>query len=110
MAETGRYMYAVCRGLDPQVLASVTGLGGGRLDLVHHEDLAAVVSSVGLDEYGEDGLRRNLEDLAWLEEAARGHDAGIQAGARAAPTAPLRLAAICLDDQGVKIGRAACRG
>lgn len=101
MAETGRYMYAVCRGLDPRDIRNVTGLKGGRLDLVHHQDLAAVVSTVDLDEYGEEGLRKNLEDLAWLEEAARSHDAVIQTLARRAPTAPLRLATICLDDAGV---------
>ena len=99
---TGRYMYAVSRALDPGALDSVAGLGGGRLELVEHQDLVAVVSTVDLEEYGEDGLRRNLEDLEWLEEAARGHDAVIQAVAAAGPTAPLRLATICLDDAGVR--------
>ena len=99
---TGRYMYAISRGLDPSVLDSVSGLGGGRLELVAHEDLVAVVSTVDLEEYGEEGLRRNLEKLDWLEDAARGHDAVIHAVAEAAPAAPLRLATICLDDAGVR--------
>jgi hypothetical protein len=101
VAETARYLYAVCRGLEPADLDGVSGLEGGRLELVHHEGLVAVVSDVDLAEYGEEGLRRNLEDLAWLEHAARGHDTVVQAAAGAVPTAPLRLATICFDDHGV---------
>lgn len=102
MGETGRYMYAVSRDLDPAVLADLPGLGGGSLELVDYQDLVAVVSSVDLDEYGEEGLKVNLENLEWLEEAARGHDVVVQAVAAAAPAAPLRLATICLDDDGVR--------
>jgi hypothetical protein len=69
---------------------------------VEHRDLAAVVSDVDLDEYGEEGLRRNLEQLDWLEETARTHDAVVHVLAAHGPTAPLRLATICLDDDGVR--------
>jgi hypothetical protein len=99
---TGRYLYAVSRGLDPAALEGVRGLDGGRLELVPQDELVAVVSDVDLAEYGEHGLRRNLEDLAWLEVVARAHDAVVNAAAMAAPTAPLRLATICLDDDGVR--------
>jgi hypothetical protein len=102
VAETGRYLYAVSRDLDPAVLADFPGLGGGPLELVPYQDLVAVVSSVDLDEYGEEGLRQNLENLEWLEEAARRHDSVVQAVAAVAPAAPLRLATICLDDEGVR--------
>jgi Gas vesicle synthesis protein GvpL/GvpF len=101
VAETGRYLYAVCRGLELSDLEGVSGLDGSPLELVHDEGLVAVVSDVDLDEYGEEGLRRNLEDLGWLEHAARGHDAVVQAAARVVPTAPLRLATICFDDNAV---------
>ncbi len=102
MAESGRYLYAIARGLDPAVLSGTPGLGGGALQVVEHRDLAAVVSDVDLDEYGEEGLRRNLERMAWLEEVARGHDAVVQAVSAQGATAPLRLATICLDDEGVR--------
>lgn len=104
MAETGtgRYLYAITRGVSTQDVTATPGLGGGVLDVVDHRGLAAVVSTVGLDEFGEEGLRRNLEDLAWLEKVARGHDAVVQAVAGLGPTAPLRLATICLDDEGVR--------
>jgi len=98
---SGRYMYAVCRGLDPAVLDGVRGLGGEPLELVHHQELAAVISTVPLAEFGEDGLRRNLENLSWLEPVVRTHDEIIQAVAVAAPTAPMRLATICFDETAV---------
>ena len=102
MTATGRYMYAITRGIDGTSLASTVGLGGGALEVIEHRGLLAVVSDVDLEEFGEEGLRRNLEDLAWLEEVARGHDTVVQAVAVLGPTAPLRLATICLDDGGVR--------
>lgn len=102
MAEQGRYLYAIARGLDAGAVDGVSGLDGTPVETVEHRGLTAVVSTVDLAEYGEEGLRRNLEDLAWLERVARGHDTVIHAAASRAPTAPLRLATICLDDDGVR--------
>jgi Gas vesicle synthesis protein GvpL/GvpF len=98
----GRYLYAISRDLDPAALADVPGLGDGRLDVLEHRGLSAVVSDVDLQEYGEEGLRRNLERLEWLEEVARRHDEVVHAVAELGPVAPLRLATICLDDIGVR--------
>jgi hypothetical protein len=98
----GRYLYAVSRGLPPDALAGVPGLGDGRLEVLEHQGLSAVVSDVDLEEYGEEGLRRNLERLDWLEEVARRHDEVVHAVAEHGPVAPLRLATICLDDVGVR--------
>jgi hypothetical protein len=101
-AGTGRYLYAVCRGLDPQALGDARGLDDAPLELVAHADLVAVVSTVPLASYGEEALRRNLEDLAWLETVVRRHDDVVHAAARHAPTAPMRLATICFDDDAVR--------
>ncbi len=102
MTDTGRYLYAVCRDLPPDALAGVRGLAGGRPEVVRHRDLGCVVSTVDLDEYGEEGLRANLELLPWVERVARRHDDVVQACAAAAPTAPLRLATVCRDDDAVR--------
>jgi len=102
VAEQGRYLYAIARGLDPATVEGVRGLDGAPVETVDHRGLIALVSTVDLAEYGEEGLRRNLEDLTWLEKVARGHDTVIHAVAGAAVTAPLRLATICLDDDGVR--------
>jgi Gas vesicle synthesis protein GvpL/GvpF len=102
VAEPGRYLYAVCRGLPKEAADGILGLDGARIDLVVEDSLVGVVSQVDLEEYGEEGLRRNLERLDWLEHAARGHDAVVQAVATSAPTAPTRLATIFLDDKAVR--------
>ncbi|MDF1602513.1 GvpL/GvpF family gas vesicle protein [Nocardioides sp. YIM 152315] len=101
-ADTGRYLYAVCRGLDAAAVDSVQGIDGATLELVDHRDLVALVSTVPLSSYGEEALRRNLEDLSWLETVVRAHDTVIHAAARHAPTAPLRLATVCFDDAAVR--------
>jgi hypothetical protein len=102
MPERGRYLYAVTRGITAEDLAEVTGLDDGPLGVVEKEGLAAVVSDVDLAVYGEQGLREHLEDLTWLERVARRHDDVVHAVAQHGPTAPLRLATICLDDDGVR--------
>ena len=102
MAESGRYLYAISRGLTPEHLTGTRGLADAPLDVVEEHGLAAVVSTVDLQEYGEEGLRRNLEDLAWLEQVARTHDAVVHAVAVHGPTAPMRLATICLGDDQVR--------
>jgi hypothetical protein len=102
MAETGRYLYAIARGIDRSALGGTQGIDGAPLDVVEHRGLSAVVSDVSLDEFGEGGLRRNLEDLAWLEKVARGHDDVVQTVAPLGPTAPIRLATICFGDEGVR--------
>src|SRR5690349_8756630 len=56
----GRYVYAISRDVDGPDIASTTGLGGSPLVVVSQEGLSAVVSDVDLDEFGEEGLRRNL--------------------------------------------------
>ncbi len=102
MGEVGSYLYAVCRGLADVDLDEVRGLRERRVRVVEHSGLAAVVSDVDLDEFGDEGMREHLEDLRWLEDVARTHDAVVFAASASAPTAPLRLATICLDDDGVR--------
>ena len=102
MAERARYLYAISRGLPDTSLTGEVGLGDSEVEVVSHRGLDAVVSTVDLDEFGEKALRRNLEDLAWLERVARRHDDVVHAVARRGPAAPLRLATICLDDDAVR--------
>ena len=101
-AGTARYLYAVCRGLEAADLAGVRGIDDAPLELVEHQDLVAVVSTVPLAAYGEEALRRNLEDLAWLETVVRRHDDVVHEAATRAATAPMRLATICFDDDAVR--------
>ena len=99
---TGLYCYAITRGLGSEDLDGRSGIDDAPLRLVHHEDLAAVVSEVDLAEFGEDGLRRNLEDLTWLESVATAHDRVTREVSERAPAAPLRLATVFLGEESLR--------
>jgi Gas vesicle synthesis protein GvpL/GvpF len=101
MAESGRYLYAVTRDVDTSAVELIEGIGEAPVSVLEDGGLVAVVSTVDLAEFGEEGLREHLEDLGWLERVARSHDRVVQGVAQLGPTAPMRLATICLDDAGV---------
>jgi hypothetical protein len=102
MAERGRYLFAVARGIDGAAVQGTAGLRGAPLEVVEHRGLCAVVCDVDLADFGEEALARNLEDLAWLEEVARAHDEVVRAVAGSATVAPMRLVTICSDDASVR--------
>ncbi|MEV4546171.1 GvpL/GvpF family gas vesicle protein [Micromonospora echinaurantiaca] len=95
---TGVWLHGVVRDVDPAVLAAIPGMAGAPVRAVRAAGLSAVVSTAPLTEYGEQALRRNLEDLAWLERAARAHHAVVDALARRGPVVPARLATVHHDD------------
>ncbi|MCG5472174.1 GvpL/GvpF family gas vesicle protein [Micromonospora sp. LAH09] len=97
----GAWLHAVVRDTEPATLAAIRGMEGGPVRAVPAAGLVAVVSTASLDEYGEEPLRRNLEDLAWLERAARAHHAVVEALARRGPVVPARLATVHSDDERV---------
>jgi hypothetical protein len=103
VAETATYVYAVGRQLDPERLSDLTGLRGSEVRTIEHRELVAVVSTVDLQEFGETALRRNLEDIRWLEAVARRHDEVVRRAAAATTAlAPFRLATIYNSDDGVR--------
>lgn len=102
MADEGVYVYAVSRALPHQTAERMRGVGDAPVRIVEREGLAALVSTVGLAEFGEEALRERLEDLAWLEATARAHHAVIDTVAAVAPTLPLRLATVYRNDRRVR--------
>ncbi|TDO66537.1 gas vesicle protein GvpL/GvpF [Kribbella sp. VKM Ac-2571] len=99
VSESGTYVYAVGRNLDEEVLSGLEGVGGSSVRMISHRELTAVVSTVDLEEFGEDALRRNLEVLAWVEETARRHDEVVRrAAAITTALAPFRLVTIYRSD------------
>jgi hypothetical protein len=102
VADEGVYVYAVSRALPRQTADRIRGVGDAPVRVVEREGLAALVSTVGLAEFGEEALRNSLEDLAWLEATARAHHAVIDTAAAVAPTLPLRLATVYRNDRRVR--------
>ena len=101
MGDTGSYVYLAARSVTAGDLRDVVGLHGAETRVVRSGDLAAVVSTVDLDEFGEEALKRNLEDLSWLEQVARTHDHVINQLNEITTVAPLRMATILFDDDRV---------
>jgi hypothetical protein len=99
----GLYVYGVVgggAGFAPP--ASLTGVGGARVEVVGAGDLAAVVSEVPLDEFGDEALRANLNELPWLEATARAHETVVDAALAAATVVPMRLCTIFRDRAAVE--------
>ncbi|NKY57159.1 GvpL/GvpF family gas vesicle protein [Nocardia flavorosea] len=100
--DLGVWLYAVTRTADGTAgPEDLTGVAGESPRPVRSAELTAVVGSVPLAVFGDVPLRRNLEDLDWLEATARAHDAVVSALLRCGPVVPLRLATVFLDDDRV---------
>ncbi|MGI5400861.1 GvpL/GvpF family gas vesicle protein [Streptomyces sp. CA-135486] len=97
-----RYVYAVTRPFDGPLAEDLRGVAATQPYALHHGDLVAVVSAVSADEFDESPLRANLEDLDWLTETARAHEAVVAALSSLTCPLPLRLATVCRDEDGVR--------
>ncbi|MEO3760020.1 GvpL/GvpF family gas vesicle protein [Mycobacterium sp. B14F4] len=103
MSADGVWVYAVLgRSRAAVRVAGLHGVADEPLHVVTAGDLAAVVGAVKLEEYGQEALRRNLEDLDWVASKARAHDAVITAVARFGSAIPVRMATVYLNDARVR--------
>lgn len=94
-AEVGWYLYAFLSHGD---LPPLTGIDGrSPLGLLAEDGVSALASAVPLAEFGEEALRRNLQDLRWLEEKVRIHESIVEAALARGPLLPMRFGAIFLD-------------
>jgi gas vesicle protein GvpL/GvpF len=97
----GVWVYAISERVAATSLGQVRGVGEGPVRTVAAAGLTAVAEDVGLAEFGEEALRRNLEDLDWLDATARAHHRVIDAIAQQGPLVPMRLATVYSDDANV---------
>jgi hypothetical protein len=103
MADGLVYLYAIGdAALASAIVVGLVGVGGAPVRVLVGGRLAAVVSSVDPAEFGEESLRRSLEDLSWVAATARAHHRVVDAVWGHHPVAPLRLATVYLDDVGVR--------
>src|SRR5262249_29607138 len=94
----GVWIYAIAERGAMTPLRQLTGVGGGPVRTVAAAGLTAVAEDVAPAEFGEDALRRKLEDLGWLEATARAHHHVIDAVAQQGPLVPMRLATVYSGD------------
>lgn len=95
-ATTGCYVYAILRAdhAMPQddVLSKIRPVG--------FEDLQAATADVSSDEFKKGAERGN--DLTWIEQKARHHDAVLKALMTGGPIIPLRLGTVLRDEEAVR--------
>lgn len=97
----GVWIYAIAERANVMALGQLTGVGGGPIRTIAVGGLTAVAEDVKLAEFGEKALRHNLEDLDWLETAARAHHRVIDAVGLQGPLVPMRLATVYSEDASV---------
>jgi hypothetical protein len=80
------------------------GIGGAPVRILESEPdgLRALVSDVPLDEFGDDALKRNLNDLEWVSATAVTHEAVVEAAMPDATLVPMRMCTIFLDEDAVR--------
>jgi hypothetical protein len=93
----GLWAYCVTRDGDPP---PVEGVHGSPVERVDKDGLVAFVSRVPLSEFGADALRRNLNDLSWLERVAREHETVLERALERGTIVPLRICTIFTDEEG----------
>ena len=100
----GCYVYCVVPADDRPTLEGLRAVDGRHpLEVVNDDGLAAVVSSVPLEEFGEEALRRNFEDMDWLERTARAHQDVLGGVLERSPAlVPMRLCTIFADADHVR--------
>lgn len=97
------WLYAVTRQVADGTVPSVRGVAAEAVRALTEGALTAIVGSVDARQFSPEALARNLEDLDWLAETARAHDAVIAAmAASGQPIVPVRLATLFSADDGVR--------
>lgn len=96
------YCYAVAESAAENAAEGITGLRDRPVSVISGAGLTALASPVPDEEFDENALQENLENLPWLEEIARAHNAVVDEASRRAGVLPLRLATIYRDENRVR--------
>jgi hypothetical protein len=97
------YVYCIAPSGEVPTLEGLTGVDPPfEVGWLTDGELSAAVSRVRPHEFEAEALKRNLEDLAWLERTARAHDAVLARVLAGDAVVPLRLCTIFADEDGVR--------
>ncbi|GAB1820024.1 GvpL/GvpF family gas vesicle protein [Herbidospora sp. RD11066] len=100
MTDTGTYLYAVTEESPP--VPNLRGVAGTPVRTIPCAGLIAYVSTVSLDEFGAEPLKRSMENLEWLGQTAGAHHDVVEEVAERLPTAPVRLVTVYRGDEQVR--------
>lgn len=95
------YVYGVVDG-GSALEMSLPGVDPSRpVRLLREGALAAAVSAVALDEFGEGPLREHLRDMRWVERVARAHETVLDQIQARATVVPMRMCTVYRSESGV---------
>jgi Gas vesicle synthesis protein GvpL/GvpF len=94
-AEPGELLWAYC-------VLSADAPSPDDVERLEAGGLAVLVKRVPRAEFGEEPLRRNLNDLAWLERVARSHEAVLEQTLARATIVPLRICTLYENEESVR--------
>lgn len=101
-SELGLYLYGIVHA-NVRIVGDLPGVDPDHhVFLLEDDELAAIVSPVPLEEFGEEQLRENLNEVAWLEQKARAHEGVLEALTESATVVPTRLCTIFRDERQVR--------
>lgn len=84
-------------------LPLMTGIDNvNKLEMISLGNLSAVVSQVPLEEFGEDALKENIQNIKWLEKHIRTYDEITRSLFEQTTFIPVRFGTIYLDKERVK--------
>jgi hypothetical protein len=93
--ELGLYVYGVASADEAEIPDDLPGVDRRYpATLIEHRGLVAIASEVSLEEFGEEPLHENLNDIQWLEEKARAHEEILDQVLSRISVVPMRLCTI----------------
>jgi hypothetical protein len=99
-ARSARYVYGVVSAAAAG--GRSRGVGGNPVRLLVEGGVAALISDVPLEEFGETSLYRNLNDPVWLEVTARAHERVVADALAGGAVVPFRLGTLYHADEHVR--------
>jgi Gas vesicle synthesis protein GvpL/GvpF len=92
-APTALYVYGVVPAGTVLELSGA-GVDSSDVGVLTEGELGAIVGAVPLENFGEEPLRRNLEDRDWLERTAQAHEAVLERALGTTTVIPFRIATL----------------
>jgi hypothetical protein len=102
---TGDLLWAYCvlrDGDGDAVPDDIEGIVARPVERVAAAGLTTLISRVPAAQFASEPLTHNLNDLAWLERVARGHEAVLDAALTQSTIVPLRMCTIFEGEDGVR--------
>lgn len=102
MSDVGYCLYGFYQNQN-MPLPLMTGIDNvNKLEVISLDNLSAVISQVPLEEFGEDTLKENIQDVKWLEKYIRAYDNITQKLFSQTTFIPVRFGTIYLSKERVK--------